>query len=336
MNGKNQIWNLFFSAISALTFSAAATAASSGSVYVPELDRKVHYQVDTNTKEYSIDFRDLVDVSLKAKLEKLGKWSCKEWKDLLVADRHKTKLPASFYQDQPTRFRLQVMKLNMQAVSQAVSNDLKANLTNVSEFGTSKINIGFVWKDDSLVMMAGPETEAAIEQEINDKLTSPADRQTINTVGTADFSSTYPVLGCDILAGNVSLKLNFQFTQYGKFHSIVNIRPGDLVDTSQHVQTQVTSLHSHPSNVIDLGNAEVINAAGLLAFEMKRQGFDSSSIATGLFSKLYFKIFEAGAKRPTVLSVQQSEEIIKSMVETKYVPEDVDVVQDLKVIQESL
>src|SRR6185312_6526462 len=158
-----------------LTLATSLSASSAfawwdpNTVYLPELNRDVHVQRNANTKEFSADYRDLIDVRFKL-IEPFDTGICSEWrKAVKIADKD---TDASFYKRSKMRLQLQALQVNSAAIDNAVGSDW----SDVGNLEITKIAIQYQWESAALMSMAGINVKDSTLQDIEDQLNSVSSR----------------------------------------------------------------------------------------------------------------------------------------------------------------
>lgn len=280
---------------------------SRGTVYIPAINREVRYEKDSAAKEFSVDYRDLIDAKIEIVPPLFDYKTCKDWAaEAKMSNRHDPKEYLAFV-GSPIHFKLKILDSNPQAINSAFG----ADWTNVSHINSAHMKIDYVWAGGSDVIQAGPATEYAVEQDIDKSLNLPENHLSVNSTGYAVFSSRYPVFACDVLNGKVSLKLTYTAAQQNAFQTMPNITPSQISTVSQDVSNSAIALASqNPS-----GAPSEIYAAGLLGYELNKQGIGKGIFANGKFESLYDQIFKLGPSQPQVLSPSQAQDLFSSMIQ---------------------
>jgi hypothetical protein len=291
---------------------------------IPELDRTVHYEQDSATKEYAIDYHDLVDVKILPESQALDQHTCADWRKA-AKEGHGSSVPASAYQEGKWSFKVQVLRTNQEAIAKAFNRDW----TNVSNYETSSAKLELAWSTAAATSIAGAQVNFEVTKELNTSLNSSTNRQSLNTSGVAVVTSSYPLFACDLWAGNVDLKLTYDAVQYGSFHSGSALKATDLVELSRRMIDSASIISGSKANMLTNEAAQLVNAAGLLAFELKRQGYNSTVIQSGDFLRIYDRLFDGGPTRPSVLSTSQAETFVNSMGQTEYEPSPIHIEQSI-------
>jgi len=314
---------------SALSVSSASALDLFGdnSVYVPELSRSVHVQKGTGTKEFAVDASDLTDISFRLAAP-FDTSKCSEWrKAMKISDGDGDPV---FYQRSQMRLQLQVFRVNPEAVAKAVG----AGWTDVGSFEVSKIAVQYDWDKNALTILAGPRVKASAQQEIEQGLNSVASHLSVKNNGSVIFTVTNTLFACDLLEGYVTLNLNLDATQSTLFHIPSTMRASDIVAISQRVQANTEVLKTEDNSTIVSDSLRSLNAAGILGFQLSRQGYSADAFKNGDFLKLYSKLFENGVTSPQVLSADEAGDLVRSMARGKYDSKKFNVSQKLTLVTE--
>ena len=307
---------LNISVVSARDFSTSNT------VYIPELLRTVHLKKNPDLKEYAIEYGDLAEVGLKL-LTPFDKSICAQWRQALKAKD--SAVDSSIFQRSQMQLRLQILKMNPQAVADAVG----PGWTDVGSMDVTKVAVDYRWEASALTVFAGAQVSYSAQHDIDTKLNSPVARLILNRGGGFDFAVTNTLFACDLAEGNVRLSLAVSAVQYSGFHFLATIRATDIFEVSQKIQKTSEILRPENSSIMVSDSLHEINSAGLLGYRLYQQGYGTEILKNGEFLKLYGKIFENGPDRPAALTADDADALVRSMMRTKYESKDFNISQEL-------
>lgn len=314
-------WCALFAAIS-LNSSSAADLFEGGSVFSRELDRDIHVQKKSDSKEYAIDYADLADVSLTISGADTSK--CEDWRKA-IAKNSDGSLPASFYNKTRAHLKLRVLNLNALAtVAQAMGDDW----TNAGSVVFGRVIFNYRWESDALANLAGPKMIPAIVQGIDSAMNSYAGHMAVSEMGVVEFDVTNLLFVCDLMQERVSLSLSADGTRSTVFHYPSTVRPNDIVEVSKNVVASAAVLKD--KNVIYGQDAShAIRSAGLLGYYLQKQGFTQEIFTSGGFVKIFSKVFARGMGEPSVLSTQEAGDLVRKMATSKLSRQDFNISKSL-------
>ncbi len=279
-----------------------------GVVYIPEINRSVHYTKDFTTKQYIIDYRDLADVKLQMRPIEVSK--CSAWYNR-AKPLNRLDGMWDFFQRSKVRFHLKVFRMNPTAISNAFGPGWK----NAGYLG-GNIKIGFVWKRNSITQSWGPRLVSKVEEYVQNLFVAPPTLSTIADNGEADFMVQNSPFVCDILDNKVALTLTFQGYQQVYFGLIPNVDPQQIVAVSRLVVHEYDRLKAIDGNFIsDDFWTQQVQSGGLLGIALHRVGMAQTVFDSGMYTDLSNDIFKNGTDQPRVLSRQQASKLLKRSIQ---------------------
>lgn len=260
-------------------------------------------------------YRDLAQVKLSLAAP-FDSSRCGEWRT--AAKEANGELPVSFFETVQMPLRLQVLSLNPASIADAIG----AGWSDVGELQIGKVALQYSWYNTAATLIAGEKVKVGAQDELEQALNSAAVRQSLRTDGAVTVGITNALMACDLVGGYVSLSVDVSGTQNAGFHMAPFLRPSDVATVSRKIQSSRNALDPNKGGIYISDSLRTLNAAGLLGFQLRQQGYGLEIFQNGEFVSLYTKIFENGPSNPSALSNDDARSLVRSLGRVKYEPRE--------------
>jgi hypothetical protein len=322
--------NIFISFVLSGVISSAHAAEIKGQIDWPETGRTVRYTVNDQTGQYTYDLTAFKNPSISVDRSVSAKLQCDDLKDFIQGAG--SDLPIRAYVVDPVSVQVQLFNLPSDDQLEAqIADDLSRRgvavkkLENTTTLTAHKLQFHLSWNSDSFSKQAGSQITYATEDGFNRISALPEFRTSLNKNGKGHLQINLKTFLCDLVKERVQIGFEYNATVTTEERIPSKLRAVDLQAVNNGIVSQQSILTAANTSQNSLGatQAEVANAAGLLAFEFANRGYNSSILSGREFLTVMDHIFTTGFTRPTRLNDSEIANLVQSLGTVKYQSNDI-------------